>query len=336
MNVITSKCLKGLDRVNLCTLPTPLVEAKGLSKALGGPRILIKRDDLNGLAVGGNKARALEFLLAKAKSSGNDVVVAVGPQQSNWLCCLTAASRKCGMDVILFLLKGDNEMQGNLLLFQLLGAEIHLTDIDILDIAEVEGQMANLVHRLRAAGKTPLALNYGPIPSLGMAGYLLLSSEIYEQLGERQISAQHIFLGGGSGCTQAGLVMGKKLLAANYQIHGVMLDLRYSQEQQVKIISREIEEACQTLNIDCCVEPGDICCIDGYIEHHGTTEKGLKAIKMVAETEGIFLDPTYTSKVMAAMIDQIRDGTIGPEETVVFYHSGGIPAIFSHSEELAK
>jgi L-cysteate sulfo-lyase len=335
MNTNEITYLKGLNRISLCTLPTPLVEARKLSERLGGPRILIKRDDLTGLAIGGNKSRALEFFMAKAKTDGHDMVIAIGPQQSNWLCCLTAAAKKCGMDVILLLLKGDNKVQGNLLLFQLLGAETRLTDIDILNMSIIDKQMDSLVEQMRSKGRNPIKFAYGPVPLLGIAGYLLLTFEIKQQLEQKKISVQHLFLGSGSGCTQAGLIMGKQLYGTRYKIHGVMLDERFSKAQYEQIISNEIKGAAKVLKIDRAFDAKDINCIDGYIEHYGTTEKGLKAIKLLAETEGIFLDPTYTSKVMAAMVDQIRDGKIARQDMVIFYHSGGIPAIFSHSDELA-
>ncbi len=326
--------LEDIHSVRLCTLPTPLVAAPRLSDQLGGPRIFFKRDDLTGLSMGGNKARCLEFLMAEAKDKSSDTVIALGPQQSNWLCAVTAAARKMGMDVILFLLKGSNEVQGNLLLDKLLGADIRFTDVDIKNIAEAQKQMENLAKDLSRAGHKPYVLPYGPVPTLGIAGYVSLGLEICQQLEERNITADHVFLGSGSGCTQAGLILGAKQRKASFKINGVMLDPRYSKEEQVRIVAKEANEAAKFLGMDFTVTPEEIICHEGYSDYQ-PTEKVIEAVRLLARTEGIFIDPAYTGKVMAALIDQIRQGRMKRKDTVVFYHSGGLPYIFVYNEMLS-
>jgi 1-aminocyclopropane-1-carboxylate deaminase/D-cysteine desulfhydrase-like pyridoxal-dependent ACC family enzyme len=323
-----------LKRVGLCTLPTPLVEAPGLSAELGGTRILIKRDDLIGLALGGNKSRSLEYILAEAISQGVDIVLAIGPQQSNWLCSLTAASQKLGVKVILFLLKGNNEFQGNLLLNKILGADIRFTDIDMQNMDEAQKQMENLAIDLRNQGHTPYILNYGPVPSLGIAGYISLALEICNQLEEKKINAQHLFVGSGSGCTQAGLILGSKLRNATFKIHGIMLDPRFSKSEQISIVANEANDAAKLLGIDLIITPEEVICHEGY-SNYKPTDEVIKAIKIVAQREGFFLDPAYTGKVMAAMMKQIHNGKINPSEITIFYHSGGIPNIFNYKEMLS-
>lgn len=329
-----------LDRVTLCALPTPLVEATRLAQnlrgPLQGPRFLIKRDDLTGLAMGGNKSRACEFVMGQARACGHNVVIAVGPQHSNQLCAIAAAARKCGMRSVLLLLRGDNKVQGNLLLFRLLGAEIRFTDVDRENIEEAYDQMETLAKQLRNEGARPYKLKYGPLPTVGMAGYMLLLKEMLGQLSldppaEPSAASHHIFLGSGSGLTQAGLILGNRLLDGDCQIHGVILDKGVEQDKQERKVLDAIEAASALFGIDVPVSPDDVRCIPGYSGDDGATqEKSIEAIKLVARSEGLFLDPVYTARVMAAMIDEILAGRIGPQDTVVFYHSGGLPAIFSH------
>ena len=327
--------MREIHHISLCTLPTPLMEMPQLSAKLEGPRILIKRDDLTGLAMGGNKGRALEFLMAEAKDMGADVVVAVGPQQSNWLCNLTAAARKVGMDVILFLLKGTDEVQGNLLLDKFLGAEIKLTGMERRDISAVNKQMDNLAAELRSQGRKPYILRYGTIAPLGMVGYVYLASEICQQLQEKQLAAQYLFLANGSGCTHAGLVLGAKYYQAPFKVVGIMLDPTNSRDGQARIISDEANKTARFLEMDFTSKSDEITCHDEYAGSFIPTKKSIEASRLVAETEGFFVDPIYTGKVMEALIDQIRDGKIKREDTVILYHSGGLPAMFAYSKELS-
>lgn len=329
--------VKEIHRIRLCTLPTPLMEARRLSAELGGPQILIKRDDLTGLAMGGNKARCLEFLMTEAKDTGADIVLAVGPQQSNWLCNLTAAARKLGMDVILLLLKGTDKVQGNLLLDKLLGAEIRFTGMERHDLSKVDKQMENLATELGSQGHKPYVVHYGRVAPLGVAGYVSLASEICNQLQEKRLTAQYLFLSNGSGCTQAGLILGARYYQAPFgEVVGVMMAPTYSREEQVYNVTEEANETAKFLEMDFTFKPEGIICHDEYVGgSRGPTKKSIEAVRLVAETEGIFLDPIYTGRAMACLVDQVRDGKIKREDTVIFYHSGGLPALFAYNEELS-
>ncbi len=323
----------GLARTALCALPTPLVEAKNLSERLQGPRLLVKRDDLTGLALGGNKARACEFVLGQAQAAGHDVLLAVGPQHSNQLCAIAAAGKKCGMRVILLLLKGDGRVQGNLLLLRMLGVELRFTDIDISNIDEAHGQMGNLADELRDEGLRPYQIRYGALPLAGIAGYVLLMREIIDQLGETFVGARHIFAGSGSGLTQAGLILGDRLFGGGCSIHGVMLDARYEQEEQEANVRALVQAGSVLFETKEPLGADDVHCIPGYSRGDAATQqKALEATKLAARSEGLLLDPVYTGRVMAAMADQFGAGRISAEDTVVFYHSGGVPAIFSHCD----
>ena len=328
--------IEELHRLRLCTLPTPLMEAPQLSAKLGGPRILIKRDDLTGLAMGGNKSRPLEFLMTGAKDMGADVIITAGYEQSNWVCNQLAAARKLGMDVILFLVKGNRRFQGNLLLYKLLGAEIKFTDIEISDLPVLYKQMDDMAAELRSQGRRPYVVYYEAVGLLGIASYVLLASEIRKQLQEKEITAQYLFLTSGSGCTQAGLILDAKYFKAPFKVVGVMPNHRYSREQRVQMITDYANETAKFLDMNLTFKSEEINYYDEYAgeNYSGPTKKGIEATKFLAGTEGIFLDPLYTSKSMACLIDQVQDGRIGREDTVVYYHSGGLPIIFAHNEEL--
>jgi 1-aminocyclopropane-1-carboxylate deaminase/D-cysteine desulfhydrase-like pyridoxal-dependent ACC family enzyme len=326
---------KRISPIKFLTLPTPLVEAPRLSAKLAGPRILIKRDDLTGLAMGGNKTRALEFLIAEAQDRDADTIMAVGPQHSNWLCLLTAAARQTGMDVILLVFKRKGKIQGNLLLNKLLGARIKFTNMEIHELPELHNELSNLAEEFLDKGHKPYVLRYGPMPPQGIHGYVSLASEIFGQLTEKGTTANYLFLASGSGCTQSGLIIGAKYHKETLKIVGINPSGISSSAEKVCEITNMANETAEFLEMDCNVNSDDIFVYDDYI---GTgpkpTKQSIEAVKLVAQTEGIFLDPLYTGKAMAALIDHIRKGKITSTETVVFYHSGGLPAIFSHSKEL--
>lgn len=327
--------IREIQPTGLIQLPTPLMEAPRLSAKLGTGRIFIKRDDLTGLALGGNKTRALEPLMIDAKNTGADIIVAVGPQQSNWLCTLSASARKLGMDVILFILKGDDRVQGNLLLDKLLGAEIILTGMDVHALPILYEKMNILADELRCQGRRPYVLQYGPVTPLGITGYVYLASEICNQLQEKGVKAQHLFLASGSGCTQAGLILGAKYFKAPFNIIGINPSGTSVRAEKIRKIADLANQTAKLLEMDCIIDPGEIIVYDEYIGNGPVpTKESIDAIKLVAQTEGIFLDPIYTGKAMAALIDQILKGNIQYGDIVIFYHSGGLPAIFAYSETL--
>jgi len=313
------------------------MEAPRLSEKLGGPRILIKRDDLTGLAMGGNKSRPMEFIMTDAKDVGADILVAAGYEGSNWVCNLIAAARKIGMDVVLFLLKGSRKFQGNLLLYKLLDAEIRFTDLEINDRAILYEQMDSLADELRRQARKPYVMYYEAVGPLGISSYVLLAREIFAQLKERHMTAQYIFQTSGSGSTQAGLILGARYFGAPTKVVGVMPNHRDTKEERVRRITDNANETAKLLDMNVTLNVGEIDYFEEYAgeSYSGPTEKGNEAIKLLAGTEGIFLDPIYSAKSMACLIDHVRDGRIKKDETVIFYHSGGLPLIFAHNEELS-
>lgn len=330
--------IRQIQRVSLCNLPTPLSEAPRLSAKLGGTRVFIKRDDLTGLAMGGNKSRMLEFLMADAKHMCADVVILAVMPQSNLACQISAAASKLGMDVILFFLKDTcNKIQGNLLLDNLLGAEIRPTDIEYNDLPILSKEMDDLADELRNRGHRPYVFHYGERIPLATVAYVYLAGEIYEQLQERGLTAQYLFLASGSGCSQAGLTLGTKYFRAPLKVIGITPIHRRPVEETVHMVTDLANETAKFLDMNSTVGPDEIVIYDEYAsEGPSPTKEAIEAIKLVAQTEGIFLDPIYTGKAMAALVDQIRQGKIKSSDTVILYHTGGLPAIFAYSEELLK
>lgn len=333
--------IERFPRARLVHLPTPLVEAEKLSRELGGPRILIKRDDLTGFALGGTKGRMLEFHMGAAQQESCDVVILYAAAQSNYSCQLAAAASKLGMRTILVLERRDvHEVQGNLLLDGLLGAEIEL--VEPIDekfspegIREFDAIHADIVERLRDEGHKPLIVDKWYHPSeWSVVGAIACALELYGQLSEANLSPDYVFSTLGSGATYTGLLLGMKACGSPTKVVGVTI-VEKREGLHSTIVSRA-GEATRLLGVDIDLSPDEVAFYDDYAgpAYGILTEEAKQAIKLVARTEGIFLDPVYTGKTMSGLIDQIRRGKIGQDKTVVFLHSGGIPALFAYHREL--
>ena len=326
------KAISKLPRIRLVNLPTPLEKCARFSETLSVPCILIKRDDLTGLVFGGSKSRKLEFILAEVKAKGADVVIHTGPSQSNEARLLAAAAAKVGIKPIFILWKDakSKKKQGNLLLDYILGADIRFNCSFHHDIVE------ELAEHLRKEGHVPYIIGHHD-KVLGTVAFVKLALELYDQLNDMGINSGHIFLAS-DGATQAGLVLGFKILKADYKVIGL---------NQVKIADHKVtttriaqlaNEAAKLLCLDTIVLPEEIQNYDHYVgKGYGiVTIEGLKAIELLAQTEGILLDPVYTGKAMAGLIDYIRKGDISTDETVIFIHTGGGPALFAYNEEIVR
>ena len=324
-----------LPRVNLAKLPTPLEEAPRLSEALGGQRIFFKRDDLTGLALGGNKTRMFEFTLGEALQKGATTIVAGAGVQSNYCRQLAAACSKLGLGlhVILRTTPGDVdiELQGNLLLDLMFNAEVEIIEADVLEqkrvINEVAKRLAKEGHHVYMGRKSDLA-------DLGLeaVGYVNCALELCNQLEEQDVEINRLFVSS-STTTQAGLVLGTKYLNSDFQIIGVNpVDWI---EDVPSEIARIANEAATRLGINLSVNPSEIINLGDYVgEGYGKlTPEAVEAIKLVARTEGILLDPVYSGKAMAALIDRIHKKAIERDETVLFLHTGGFPALFAYNKD---
>lgn len=327
--------IKELPRIELASLPTPLWEAPRLSVALGGPRILIKRDDLTGLAMGGNKARKLEFILADAKAKGVDILITTGAAQSNFAMQMAAAGRKLGMRTILILFKGQHpEVQGNLLLDQLLDAEVRIMDVSLTELNKISEAMEQLAKELREKGHNPYVVPPGGDMPLGTVGYVVAAREISRQLTSLGLTADYLVVANGAGGTQAGLALGVEYYKLGFKVIGCSVAL--AKEVCQSLCAELCNNTAKMLGLSIAMSPEEFDVFDDYIgDGYGIPGKAcIDAIKLVARTEGIFLDPVYTGKAMAGLIDLIRKRKFTSSETVIFVHTGGTPALFAYSQEL--
>lgn len=326
---MTNMKINFLPRLSLATLPTPLEELPRLSQALG-VRVLMKRDDLTGFALGGNKVRKLEFLIADALDKGADVVVTGGGPQSNHARLTAAAARMAGMDVVLVFF-GDppSEQNGNLLLDTLLGAEIVYTHTT--DRSQTEPTMHRVAQALQARGRRPYTIPRGGSTPLGCVAYILAVGELLEQLNAGQVRPNFIFVTVGSCGTHAGILAGLKFYDARLPVYGISVSR--PRAEGLQRVNALVQETCDFLEMSVQLEPEEIIIRDEYLgAGYGIiTPEARAAILRVAQLEGIFLDPVYTGKTMAGMTDLIQRGEISRGATVLFWHTGGAPGIFGHA-----
>ena len=324
-------------RVSLATLPTPLYDAVHLREALGGPskcpRILLKRDDLTTLGLGGNKARKLEYLVADAKAQGATTLITTGAVQSNHARMTAAAACVAGMRCVLVLTTTAERpaIAGNLLLDKLYGAEIRMvpsTD-PMFAVGNDEPVVAEVVAEEKHAGRVPYVIPVGGSSGVGVFGYVAGSAELVDQLSEQHVSPSRLYYASGSRGTQAGLTLGAKLCGAPYRVYGVAVS--GGEPEKIERAKRIANEAATRLGLPERLDVAELITDQNFIgEGYGIpTEAALEAISLVARTEAIALDPCYTSKAMAALIQHVRSGDLASSECVVFLHTGGMPALFT-------
>jgi D-cysteine desulfhydrase family pyridoxal phosphate-dependent enzyme len=326
--------LANQPRHSLAALPTPLHELPRLREALGGPhrcpRILIKRDDLTGLAFGGNKARKLEFLVGDALTQGATCLVTTGAVQSNHARLTAAAARTAGMKAALVLTSDCDSppLQGNLLLDHLLGAEVHF-----VPEGQETAKMAEVAQALQQRGERPYVIPIGGSSPIGALGYAAGTLELTRQLTDRRCSPSQLFYASGSRGTQAGLALGAKLYHVPYQLQGIAVSP--GEPEKIQRAKRIANEAAAIIGVPPPVTEADLLTDQNYLgSGYGFSTAGsTEAIGLLARTEGIFLDPVYTAKAMAGMIDYVRQGRIAPTETILFLHTGGTPALFAHADD---
>jgi D-cysteine desulfhydrase family pyridoxal phosphate-dependent enzyme len=336
--------MRAMRRFPVATLPTPLHDLPRLREALGGaalcPRILIKRDDLTGLALGGNKARKLEFLIGDALERRATVVVTTGAAQSNHARMTAAAARAAGLGVHLVLTADANPpMQGNLLLDRIFGAVIHYVpppaDPTLATSEEEAAKVAEVLERLTIAGERPYEIPVGGSSGVGVLGYTFGTRELVDQLAAMNEQPARLYFASGSRGTQAGLTLGAKWWGAPYAVYGVAVSggESFKRERAFRIAN----EAAALADLPTRVIYDDLVTDQHYIgDGYGiATPGGVEAIRLLAETEGILLDPVYTAKAMAALIDHARSGQLDPASSVVFLHTGGTPALFAHASLFA-
>ena len=325
--------IESLARFPLAQLPTPIEELKSLSRELGGPELLIKRDDQTGLAFGGNKTRKLEFLVGQALEHGADTLVTAGAAQSNHCRQTAAAAAKAGLRCELLLNGTKPELpNGNLLLDELLGARIHW-----VQRLEREAKLRELSDQLRQEGRNPYVIPVGGSNGVGATGYVLAMVEMVEQLRGINRRVDHVVFASSSGGTQAGIVVGAKVTGFDGKLHGVSVDkddrggAPYEDEladianETAKYIGFDAQFAARDFNVDYSYLGG------GY---GVVSDLEREAIRLLGSREGIVLDPVYTGRSTGALIDLIRKKTFRSDETVLFWHTGGAPALFAYAKDL--
>ena len=291
----------------------------------------MKRDDQTGLAFGGNKTRKLEFLVGEALENNCDTLITGGAQQSNHCRQTAAAAAKCGLSCHLVLGgQPPNLPSGNLLLDYFFGAEIHWTD----ELRKGE-KIPEIFEDLKHKGKNPYIVPYGGSNTTGAAAFVEAIKELREQLTSIKTEVTHIVFPSSSGGTQAGLTLGKKFFGEEIELIGIGID-KSETDLLPKHVLELTNQTAKHLGVAYRFEPSDFIIREEFLgDGYGiVTEFERNAIHQTARNEGILLDPVYTGKAMAALFEMIRMGEFSSEETVLFWHTGGTPALFAYAKDL--
>ncbi|CAG36234.1 D-cysteate sulfo-lyase [Desulfotalea psychrophila] len=327
--------LTQFPRRNYLQGPTPIEAAPRFSKALGGKvNVFIKRDDLLPGCAGGNKTRKLDFCIADAIEKGADTIITCGPVQSNH-CRLTLSwAVKEEMDCHLILeerVPGSykEDGSGNNFLFNLMG--VKSTQV-VPGGSDMMGEMEKLAKELEAQGKKPYIIPGGASNVLGATGYVACAQEIQQQLFQQNINITDIVVPSGSAGTHAGVAVGMYGINSGIRVSGINVSKpKDVQEENVYKLAYETAKA-----VGVCGElpRGEITCFDGYVGagYSLPTDSMVEAVKLLARTEAILLDPVYSGKVMAGMIDLIRNDYFAPGTNVLFLHTGGSPALYAYTD----
>ncbi|BBK30604.1 D-cysteine desulfhydrase [Stella humosa] len=330
--------LSRFPRQRFAHLPTPLERLDRLSRLLGGPSIWIKRDDCTGLGLGGNKTRKLEYLMADAIARGADTVLTVGAVQSNHARQTAAAAARLGLACDLVLearvseADEDYRHSGNILLDRLFGARLHEYPAG----TEMAGAMAEVADGVKRRGGTPYVIPGGGSNPVGALGYVNFAVELLAQATERGIVFDQLIHATGSSGTQAGLVVGLEGLRAGLPVLGITVRrTRESQEEQVLAL---VEATADFVGVKGAVPRGAIVANSDYVGGgYGVPTPGmLEAVRTLAREESILLDPVYSGKAMAGLIDLVRRGAYTPDQNILFLHTGGQPALFAYRGALDR
>ena len=321
-------------RLHFAHLNTPLEPMPQLTRLLDGPTLWIKRDDCTGLAGGGNKTRKLEFLMADALEQGADTIITQGATQSNHARQTVAIATKLGLDCHILLedRTGSEDVDyvynGNVMLDQLFGGQLRKYPGG----TDMNAAMEELATKLKAEGKKPYIIPGGGSNEIGALGYVNCALELLGQANDRGLRIDHLVHATGSAGTQAGLVAG--LYGSNSQIPVLGIGVRVPREQQETNVFRLAERTAEKLGIPGAIKREDVVANCDYVgEGYGIpAESTLEAIELFARHEGILLDPVYSGKGAAGLIDLIRKGHFKKGENIVFLHTGGSQALFGYRE----
>jgi L-cysteate sulfo-lyase len=330
--------LARFPRVRFAHLPTPLEPMPNLARLLGGPQLYVKRDDCTGLASGGNKTRKLEFLIGDALAQESDTVITHGAVQSNHVRQTAAAACKYGLKCAALLERRvpghgpEYETTGNVLLDRLFGAEVRFVAAD----TDMDAACAEMAEEIRASGGRPYYIPGGGSNAVGALGYVNAALELLQQANDLGLRIDCVVHGTGSTGTQGGLVCG--LEGANAGIDVLGICVRQPAAAQIDALYRTASAAAEHLGIKGGLDRGRIMANGDYVgPGYGMPTAGtLEAIRLAALHEGLLLDPVYTGKAMAGLIDLCRNGFFSKDQTVVFLHTGGAAALFAYERALAS
>lgn len=326
--------LSPFPRASLTQLPTPIEPLPRLSAHLGGPRLYVKRDDLTGLGLGGNKLRKLEFLLGEARAQGADTVLTVGAMQSNHARQTAAACARLGFDCELILRRGSHATDaylngGNVLLDRLFGAQLH-----VLEAHESrEARMAARAESLRGEGRRPYCIPVGGSCGLGNLGYVVCAEEILLQGAAADVSYTAVVVATGSGGTQGGLLAGM-------QLHGgvpvIGIAVEGTRLEQEALAARQASESLNLLGRSDLGLSAAVTVLDEFVGsgYARPTDSMREALSLAARFEGLVLDPVYTGKAFAGFISLACSGRFGKNQSLLFMHTGGAPGLFGYPETL--
>jgi L-cysteate sulfo-lyase len=325
--------LSTIPRYSLGFFPTPLVRLENLEKLLGGPRLFIKRDDQTGLGLGGNKTRKLEYLLGDAFAKGADCIITAGAAQSNHCRQTAAAAASCGMECHLALGgSAPKNVNGNLLLDLLFGAHLHWSG----EMRKGEN-IEKIAEQLERKGKNIYIVPYGGSNEIGATGFVAAMLELQLQLKSMGEAISHIVFASSSGGTHSGMLLGRAELHESYNLIGINIDkdetfgmplqdyILFLADKTARYLGSHRTLADTDIDLNC----------DYYGEGYGVIgELEREAIALTARYQGILLDPVYTGRAMGGMLDMIRKGRFSSNDSVLFWHTGGSPALFAYADQL--
>lgn len=327
----------GLERLALSRLPTPLDDAPRLARALGIASLAIKREDMAGYALGGNKLRQLDFILAEALAAGADILVTTAGSQSNFCRSLAGAAAKLGLGCHLHLRAAmGTEMVGNLLLDNLFGATVTFTGVTDPWDETVADELDTIAAQYAAQGRKPFIVQLtGISAAVGVCGWMSGAAELMKDFEARGAVPDIMVAVCGSGLSLAGLALGFKHLGCRTRLLGIS-----AQQPAPRLkawISSTAGEASTLLDISTRLTEDDFDIIDSEIApgYGKPSPASIAAVRLAGRTEGLVLDPVYTGKGMAGIVTAIRTGVIKPHHSVVFLHSGGTPGLFTHADAFA-
>lgn len=321
------KHVNNFERENFAVLPTPMYKLKNISKKYGC-NVYIKRDDMTGVSLGGNKVRKLEFLLADAKAKGADYVITTGGAQSNHAMLTAACANRIGMKAILVLQqRGVCERKGNLILNDILGADVRFVDSD--DFKDVYDEIHRIAEELKGQGHLAYEIPLGGSVPLGSIGYVHCMKEVAKQAQELDVEFKEIICTTGSGGTHAGVTLGAHLYMPHAKVTGMMVSPSPFEKIVPKLIRGtgellEVEEA----DIEEAVGKVNLVPVwgDGYAI---PSKEGNAAMEMLATNEAIIVDPVYTGKAFGGLISMLESGQFSKDDNILFLHTGGAGGVFA-------